>query len=282
MAEDLLELPGGAPSHDTFRRVFGLLERNRFAEHLFRWTQALHEATGGKLLGIDGKTLRRSFAKKSGLKALHLVTAWASDNGLTLGQVACEEKSNEITAIPQLLKLLSLKHCTVTIDAMGCQTAIVEDIVEQGGHYVLAVKENQPTLHADLQALLEAARTPGGAARHAAHATTETAHGRHTERTYEAIAIPRDHPQRQKWRGLRTLVVNTCRVVKDAKETCATRMFISDLASRAKALGAAIRKHWGIENSQHWVLDVAFGEDAERQQDRNGAANLAAVRRLAA
>ena len=276
-----LKLPGGAPSHDTFRRVFGLLERNRFAERLFHWTQALHEATGGKLIAIDGKALRRSFAKKSGLKALHLVTAWASDNGLTLGQVACAEKSNEITAIPQLLKLLSLEGCTVTIDAMGCQTAIVEQIVEQKGHYVLAVKENQPTLHADLQARYEEARTPGGAALlRTVHATAETAHGRVTERTYEAFEIPRDHPQRRKWRGLRTLAVATNVVVKNGKETRETRMFISDLAPRAKPLGAAIRKHWGIENGQHWVLDVAFGEDAQRQQDRNGAANLGAVRRL--
>jgi predicted transposase YbfD/YdcC len=276
-----LELPGGAPSHDTFRRVFGLLDRNRFAEQLFQWTKALHEATGGKLIAIDGKTLRRSFAKQSGLKALHLVTAWASDNGLTLGQVACEEKSNEIVAIPQLLKLLTLKGCTVTIDAMGCQKAIVEEIVSQKAHYVLAVKENQPTLHADLKALIDEARETGDAEfRHATHSTTETAHGRTTERTYEAIEIPRDHRQRKKWRGLRTLVVNSCRVVTKEKETWETRMYISDLAPRAQVLGAAIRKHWGIENGQHWVLDVAFGEDAARQQDRNGAANLGAVRRL--
>ena len=276
-----LELPGGAPSHDTFRRVFGLLDRDQFAEHLFHWTQALHEATGGKLIAIDGKTLRRSFARKSGLKALHLVTAWASDNRLTLGQVACAEKSNEITAIPQLLKLLSLQGCTVTIDAMGCQTAIVEEIVEQKGHYVLAVKDNQPTLHADLQALYDEARASGGAElRRSTEVTVETAHGRVTKRTYEALEIPRDHPQRKKWRGLRTLAVATCDVVKNGKETRETRMFISDLAPRAKPLGAAIRKHWSIENAQHWVLDVAFNEDAARQQDRNGAANLGAVRRL--
>ena len=146
-----LALPGGAPSHDTFRRVFGLLDREQFAAHLFRWTQALHEATGGKLIAIDGKTQRRTFATRSGLRALHLVTAWASENGLTLAQVACEEKSNEITAIPELLTLLNLKGCTVTIDAMGCQTEIVEGIREQEEHYMLTVKDNPPTLHADLQ-----------------------------------------------------------------------------------------------------------------------------------
>jgi predicted transposase YbfD/YdcC len=276
-----LALPGGAPSHDTFRRVFGLLDRNQFAANLFHWTQALQAATGGKLVAIDGKTLRRTFAKKSGLKALHLVTAWASDNGLTLGQVACEEKSNEITAIPQLLQLLNLKGCTVTIDAMGCQTEIVEEIRGQKAHYVLAVKDNQPTLYADLQQVFEdALNTDFANVQHEMHATQETAHGRTTERTYQAIEIPRDHPQRQKWRDLRTLVIATSCVTQNHEETWQTRLFISDLAPRAKPLGQAIRKHWGIENGQHWVLDVAFHEDAARQQDRNGSANLAAVRRL--
>lgn len=276
-----LALPGGAPSHDTFRRVFGLLNRNQFAANLFHWTQALQAATGGKLVAIDGKTLRRTFGKKSGLKALHLVTAWASDNGLTLGQVACEEKSNEITAIPQLLQLLNLKGCTVTIDAMGCQTEIVEEIRDQKAHYVLAVKDNQPTLYADLQQVFEGAlNTDFANVQHETHTTQETAHGRTTERTYQAIELPRDHPQRQKWCDLRTLVIATSCVTQNHEETWQTRLFISDLAPRAKPLGQAIRKHWGIENGQHWVLDVAFHEDAARQQDRNGSANLAAVRRL--
>ena len=143
-----LQLPNGIPSHDTFRRVFGLLDRKQFAACLFQWTQALHEATGGKVIAIDGKTARRSFNKKSGLKALHLVTAWATESGLTLGQVACEEKSNEITAIPELLKLLNLKGCTVTIDAMGCQKEIAAQIREQKGHYLLGLKGNQSGLEA--------------------------------------------------------------------------------------------------------------------------------------
>jgi predicted transposase YbfD/YdcC len=276
-----LELPGGAPSHDTFRRVFGLLDRDRFAAHLFHWTQALHEATGGTLVAIDGKTLRRTFHKTSGLKALHLVTAWATENGLTLGQVACTEESNEITAIPQLLKLLNLKGCTVTIDAMGCQTEIVEEIRERNAHYVLAVKDNQPTLHADLQQVFEEAlNTDFVDVRHDTHTTKETTHGRATERTYHSIEIPRSHPQRQKWRDLRTLVIATSFVTKEEKETWETRIFISDLGPHAKSLGNAIRKHWGIENSQHWVLDVAFSEDSARQQDRNGSTNLAAIRRF--
>jgi predicted transposase YbfD/YdcC len=276
-----LALPGGAPSHDTFRRVFGLLDRKQFAAHLFRWTQALHEATGGKLIAIDGKTQRRTFATRSGLRALHLVTAWASENGLTLGQVACEEKSNEITAIPELLKLLTLKGCTVTIDAMGCQTEIVEGVREQKGHYVLAAKDNQPTLHADLQQVFEDGLNRDFAGvDHDTHTTVEAAHGRLTERTYHAIEIPRDHPQRKRWRDLRTLVMATSCVTRGGEETWETRMFISDLRPRAKSLGEAIRKHWGIENGQHWILDVSFHEDTARQQDRHGSANLGAVRRL--
>jgi predicted transposase YbfD/YdcC len=276
-----LALPGGAPSHDTSRRVFGLLDRKQFAANLFRWTQALHEVTGGKLIAIDGKTQRRTFSTRSGLRALHLVTAWASENGLTLGQVACEEKSNEITAIPELLKLLSLKGCTVTIDAMGCQAEIVEEIRQQRGHYVLAVKDNQPTLRADLQQVFEdGLDTEFAEVRHDTHVTEEDAHGRHTRRTYEAIEIPHDHSQRKRWRDLRTLVLATSRVTEGGKETWETRMFISDLGPNAKSLGVAVRRHWGIENGQHWVLDVGFHEDTARQQDRHGSANLGAVRRL--
>jgi predicted transposase YbfD/YdcC len=276
-----LALPGGAPSHDTFRRVFGLIDRKRFAANLFRWTRALHEVTGGKLIAIDGKTQRRTFSTRSGSRALHLVTAWASENGLTLGQVACEEKSNEITAIPELLKLLSLKGCTVTIDAMGCQTEIVEEIRQQRGHYVLAVKDNQPTLRADLQEIFEGGLDADFAGtRHDTHVTEEDAHGRHTRRMYDAIEIPRDHPQRKRWRDLRTLVLATSCVTEGGKETWETRMFISDLGPNAKSLGVAVRRHWGIENGQHWVLDVGFREDAARQQDRHGSANLGAVRRL--
>jgi len=198
-----------------------------------------------------------------------------------LGQVACEEKSNEITAIPELVKLLNLRGCTVTIDAMGCQTEIVEGIRDRKGHYLLAVKDNQPTLCADLQRDFEDGLNSDFAdVDHDTHATEEAAHGRHTERTYQAIAIPRDHPQRKRWRDLRTLVLATSCVTVGEKETWETRMFISDLRPRARSLGGAVRKHWGIENGQHWVLDVSFHEDTARQQDRHGSANLGAVRRL--
>jgi len=276
-----LKLPGGIPSHDTFRRVFGLLDRKQFSACLFAWTQAIHDATGGKLIGIDGKALRRSFSKKSGQAMLHLVTAWSSENGLTLGQVACEEKSNEITAIPELLGLLNLKGCTVTIDAMGTQKEIARQIREQQAHYVLALKGNQSTLQRDMQQLLDdAIDTDFGDVTHDVYETSEKSHGRIEERACHVMEIPKDHPQRKHWKDLRTLVMVISRRVVDEGETWETRMYVSSHPPRAKPLAAAIRRHWSIENSQHWVLDVAFAEDARRQQDRNGGANLGAVRRL--
>lgn len=277
-----LALPNGIPSHDTFQRVLGLLDRKQFAVCLFQWTQALHEATGGRLIAIDGKTLRRSFAKRSGKAALHLVTAWSSENGLTLGQVACEEKSNEITAIPELLQLLNLQGCTVTIDALGCQKEIARQIRDQKGHYVLALKGNQSGLEQDMRELFERGIDTDFAGLKCQECKTqETGHGRIEERTCHVTEIPQDHPQRRVWKDLRTLVVVTRCRTRDQIETWETRLYVSSHAPRAQPLAHAIRKHWGIENSQHWVLDIAFGEDSRRQQDRQGGANLAAVRRLA-
>jgi len=277
-----LQLPGGIPSHDTFRRVLGLLESKQFSACLFQWTQALHEATGGKLLAIDGKTLRHSFARKRGKTALHLVTAWASENGLTLAQVACEEKSNEITAIPEVLKLLDLRGQTVTIDAMGCQKEIAAQIRDQKGHYLLALKGNQGTLAKEMEQLYQDAVDEDFAG--VKYSTTESfdrGHGREETRWCEAIEIPADHPQRAVWKDLRTLVVVTARRCVNGEEHGETRQYITDHAPQAKRLAKAVRRHWSIENTQHWTLDVTFGEDARRQQDRLGAANLAAVRRLA-
>lgn len=276
-----LDLPGGIPSHDTFRRVFGQLDRSQFAACLFTWTQALHEATGGKVIAIDGKALRRTFSKKGGLKMLHLVTAWATENHLTLGQIACEEKSNEITAIPELLRLLSLKGATVTMDAMGCQKEIAAQIREQKGHYVLQVKGNQPTLEEHLVNYFETCvEADFEGVQHERHESTETGHGRTETRIVDAVSLPPDFAGREDWKDLQTLVVVTsCRQIH-GEESWESRYYITDHRPRAKFLGQAIRQYWGIENGQHWILDVTFGEDSRRQQDRNGSANLAAVRRL--
>jgi predicted transposase YbfD/YdcC len=248
-----LELPNGIPSHDTFARVFGLLERQQFATGLFLWTQALHEATDGAVIAIDGKTARRSLCKKSGLGALHLVSAWATQSGLTLGQVACAEKSNEITAIPELLQLLDITGCTVTMDAMGAQKEIAAQIIKQKGDYVLGLKGNQSGLERDMCQLLEKElETQGPVPATQRHETNETGHGRVEHRSYRAIPIPAAHPQRAIWAGLRTLVaVTSCRII-GTRETWETRLYISSQKPRAKKLGAAIRQHWSIENTQHW------------------------------
>ena len=186
--QEFLPLHNGIPSYDTFRRVLAALGRKQFAASLFRWTTALHVATGGKLIAIDGKVLRRSMRKKSGLPALHLVTAWASENGLTLGQIACEVKSNEITAIPELLKLLNIKGCTVTIGAMGCQTEIASQVRDQGGHFVLALKGNQSGTAEDMQQLFEDSLDNDFAdVNHATYETNEKGHGR-------GVAGSRTHP----------------------------------------------------------------------------------------
>jgi predicted transposase YbfD/YdcC len=280
--KDFLELPEGIPSHDTFRRVFGQMNRKQFAACLLKWTRALAETMKGKLVGIDGKTLRRSHRRKANLSALHLVTAWCSDNGLTLAQVAVEDKSNEITAIPELLKLFKVKGCTVTIDAMGCQKEIVDDIREAKAHYVLAAKENQPHLYEDLvthfDVVIDNAESLPPAQQYSTH---EAHHGRKEDRFYYSTPIPEALRHRDDWRDIASVGCVISNTERDGKEGGMVRYFISDHKPNAKRLANAVRKHWSTENSQHWVLDIAFREDDRRQQDRNGAANLAAVRRLA-
>jgi predicted transposase YbfD/YdcC len=280
--KQFLRLPMGIPSHDTFRRVFELLDRNQFAAGLLQWTKALQEATKSKLIGIDGKTLRRSHRKRGGLAALHLVTAWCSTNGLTLGQYATEDKSNEITAIAELLKLLNLKGCTVTIDAMGCQKEIAAEIRNRKADYVLAVKENQPHLSEDLRqhfdALLENEESLP-ARQH--YATEEHGHGRHELRFYYSTPVPESLRNQEAWRDIASVGCAINSTLREGRETGLVRYFISSLKPDAKRLGTAVRSHWSIENSQHWVLDIAFREDERRQQQRNGATNFAAMRRLA-
>ena len=280
--QGFLELPGGIPSHDTFRRVFELLERNRFAAGLLQWTQALQEATASDLVAIDGKTLRRSHRKRAGLGALHLVTAWSCKNGLTLGQYATEDKSNEITAIPQLLKQLSLKGCTVTIDAMGCQKEIAAEIRAAKADYVLAVKDNQLHLHEDLQThfktVMENEQSLPAAHR---HETNEKGHGRQEQRFYYSTPVPEWLRNQDAWCDIESVACAVNYTIREGRETGLVRYFISSLKPGAKRLGTAVRGHWGIENSQHWVLDIAFREDDRRQQTRNGASNFAAMRRFA-
>jgi predicted transposase YbfD/YdcC len=280
-----LELPNGIPSHDTFGRVFSLLDPAAFQRGFLTWVSALVQATDGRLVAIDGKTLRRSFDTASGKGALHLVSAWATENRLVLGQQAVDAQSNEITAIPELLKLLDLSGAIVTLDAMGCQKAVAAQVVEAGGDYVLALKENQGTLHDAVQQLfVEGLEDDFAGREHHSWRTAEEGHGRVETRHYHVVPVPGElrqgHPG---WAGLRTLgMVFSERQVGAEEATCETRFFISSLPPKVKTLARAVRGHWGIENGLHWVLDVSFREDDSRLRKDHGPENLALVRRLAA
>lgn len=283
-----LELPHGIPSHDTFRRVFQAVCPQALQRCLIQWLQGVRQAAQpgaeGAVIAIDGKTLRRTFDRARGVGALHLVSAWATANGLTLGQVAVDAKSNEITAIPRLIALLDLKDCVVTIDAAGCQKDIAAQIVAKEADYVLALKENQPTLYEQvsdyfLEQLDEAG--PDRKLRH--HLEVEEGHGRtETRETFVAPAT-QEMVASGAWLGLATVVLVIRRCVDHAtgKTSDEVRYFLSSLPAKVKRLASAVRQHWGIENGLHWVLDVAFNEDRMRQRDRSGIENLALLNRLA-
>jgi predicted transposase YbfD/YdcC len=282
-----LELPHGIPSHDTFRRVFQAVCPQALQRCLIQWLKHARQAAqpaDGAVIALDGKTLRRTFDRARGLGALHLVSAWATANGLTLGQVAVAGQSNETTAIPQLIELLDLQGCVVTIDAAGCQKEIAAQIVAKDADYVLALKENQPTLHEQVSDyFLEqlGADRPDTKLRH--HRQVEKGHGRtETRETFVAPATP-EMVASGAWRGLASIVVviRHCVEHSSGKTSDEVRYFISSLPARVKRLAGAVRQHWGIENGLHWVLDVAFNEDRMRQRDRNGIENLALLNRLA-
>lgn len=276
------ELPSGIPSHDTFQRVLGLIDPAQFSTSLVNWTSALQTALKGQVIAIDGKTARGSGSKCKGIRALHLVSAWAMTSGLCMGQVAVEEKSNEITAIPELLDLLSIKGAVITIDAMGMQTEIVKKIREKEADWVIGLKDNQPKLAADMGTLLEdGCRTNFEQLTTDVYTTKENARGGIEERTVRVIEIPEDSPHRKKWTDLRTLAVVLKKTERDGVESFETRMYLSSLAPKAKRMSSVIRSHWGIENTLHWGMDVTFGEDHHRLLNRNGVQNLSAIRRFA-
>jgi predicted transposase YbfD/YdcC len=278
-----LELPHGIPSHDTLTRVFAVLPAATLQAVLLPWLQERREVPE-EWIHVDGKTLRGTRCQSRKLKALQVVSAWAGQTGLTLGQVAVEAKANEITAVPELLKLLDLHEKIVTLDAMGCQKEIAQMIVDGGGDYILAVKDNQPTLHADLQAAF--AQAPAPPLRSSRCTTTfEKGHGRYEQRTVQVLPA-REYlsaAQSAVWAGVLSLVMVTRVVWEQATEGSSTevRYFLSSLPPVARRLGSAIRGHWSIENGLHWVLDVVFREDARRVYDRTTAENVAFLNRLA-
>ena len=277
-----LELPNGIPSHDTFSRVFQLLDPRKFHDCFIQWVQALHELTRGEVVAIDGKTLRRSFDSARDLPALHLVSAWAAENRLVLGEIPVPDKSNEITAVPKLLEILELTGAIVTIDAMGCQKEIAAKVRERKADYVLAVKDNQPHLREDLSDHFDKVLEDEQAMpRTQRHTTEEKNRGRLEHRTYISTPVPEDLRHGDAWRDLRSVGCVVSVVQRESKETVEVRYFISSLKPHAKRLAKAVRGHWGIENGQHWVLDVVFQEDQSRARLDNAAENFALLRRLA-
>lgn len=280
-----LELSNGIPSHDTFGRVFALLNPAALQAGFVQWVQALAEATLGRVVAIDGKTARRSFDKAAGKGPLHMVSAWASENRLLLGQQACDSKSNEITAIPELIRNLEISGAIVTIDAMGCQKDIAATIRAADADYVLAVKDNQPTLHDDIrQVFTVGLDTDFAGMEHHQYCTAEQGHGRTETRVYHIVAVPQEFAERHAdWKGLRSIGMVYCERQEKGKEpSMETRVFISSLRPKVKKFARAVRNHWGIETSLHWVLDVDFREDASRLHKGHGQQNMGLIRRLSA
>jgi predicted transposase YbfD/YdcC len=278
-----LPLPHGIPSRSTFERVFAALRPASLEACLARWTRALADASPGPWIAIDGKTLRRSFDRANSKAAIHMVSAWASANELVFGQLATEAKSNEITAIPKLLKLLDLAGATVTLDAMGCQKAIAGQILAQGGNYVLVVKDNQPTLHEELKLFLDD-QIAAGRNRVAiqAHEQTDGGHGRVEVRRAWVTPAVEWFEDRQAWPGLKSFAAVECERTVGEKTSVERRYFISSLdGSDAAAMARAIRNHWGIENKLHWSLDMTFHEDQSRMRRGHSAENFSRLRRMA-
>jgi predicted transposase YbfD/YdcC len=277
-----LELPNGIPSHDTFRRVFSLLDPHEFKSCFTRWTQAISKAVGGDIIAFDGKSLRRSFDSAAGLDAVHVLNAWSSMNDFCLGQMKVDGKSNEITAMPQLLKLIDIRGSVVTADALHCQKEIASEIVDQGGDYVLAVKANQPSLHEDIKLFFEDSLSEGFEVRCGFRERVDYGHGRTENRRYWAMRVSELEwfKHAQNWRSLSSIVcVESTRRTRDG-ESVERRYFITSLKSIGK-IARSIRCHWNIENKLHWVMDMDFDEDSCRVRVDHAPENFALLRQIA-
>jgi predicted transposase YbfD/YdcC len=283
----MLELPNGIPRKDVYRRVLSLLKPEAFQNCFVNWLQSLRanaaEATGvdKPVLAVDGKTARRSHDHAKGLGALHCVSVWASEFGLSLGQVACAEKSNEITAIPELLRLVDIKGTIITIDALGTQKTIAAQIVDSDADYVLALKGNQETLHQAVVAYIdEQSKNDFAEADARRHLTKEKAHGREEVRSYIQMPVPETLRELGLWKGLKSIGMATLSCVRDGKPTTDTRYYISSLPVGVKQFAHAIRSHWGIENSCHWSLDMTYREDESRIREPQMRENFAWLNRF--
>lgn len=277
-----LDMSAGVPSHDRFNAILAAIKPAEFEACLLGWITALHEITGGQIIAIDGKTIRRSFDAGSGKAAIHMVSAWATANHISLGQVVVDAKSNEITAIPKLLTMLELSGATVTIDAMGCQTEIAKQIVESDADYCLAVKGNQPTLYQGLADFFaqhlenEFKRT-----KVRRHKTQERLHGREQTRHYYICPVPDDLPDRSRWTQLRAIGLTISATLRDGQECYELRYYILSKYVSGRRFAESARGHWGIENQLHWQLDVTFQEDQCRIRKGHADANFSILRRTA-
>jgi predicted transposase YbfD/YdcC len=283
----VLHLPNGIPRKDVFRRVLAALKPGAFQACFANWLQSLRAtaaaATGVErpVLSVDGKTARRSHDRNNGLGALHSVSVWASDFGLSLGQVACAEKSNEITAIPELLRLVDLQGAIITIDAMGTQKAIAEQIIASDADYVLALKGNQETLHqAVIDTIEEQSQNNFADVKARRYRTQEMGHGREETRSYIQMPVPEELPGLELWKGLKSIGKVESRCVRHGKETVEVRYFISSLRVSVKRFAHAVRSHWSIENACHWSLDVTYREDESRIREKHLRENFAWLSRF--
>jgi predicted transposase YbfD/YdcC len=277
-----LDLSTGIPSHDRFNAILGKIKPDEFQKCLLEFITAIHELTDGQVVPIDGKTLRHSFDRAGSKSAIHMVSAWASANHISLGQVVVDEKSNEITAIPKLLEILELSGCLVTIDAMGCQVEIAQKILDAGADYVLAAKHNQPTLAHGIEdfftdhleddfARVEARR----------YETDDKGHGRKEHREYVVCRAPDDLPDRTRWPKLVAIGMAVTMAIRDGVEQMECRLYILSKYLTAKQFAHAVREHWSIENRLHWQLDVTFQEDQCRIRKDHGDTNFSLLRRTA-